>query len=137
MAETPSAPPEARGKTVLERLLGAIERTGNALPHPASLFAILAALVVAASGLASWAGLEVTHPGTGEPVRPVSLLSLEGFHRMLTEAVKNFTAFAPLGTVLVAMLGMGVMESSGLIGTALRLLVISAPRRLLTAVIVF
>jgi aminobenzoyl-glutamate transport protein len=56
---------------------------------------------------------------------------------MLTEAVRNFTGFAPLGTVLVAMLGMGVMESSGLIGTALRLLVMSAPPRALTLVIVF
>ncbi len=39
-------------------------------------------------------------------------------------------------TVLVALLGIGVAESSGLIGTALRLLVISAPRRSLTFVIV-
>jgi aminobenzoyl-glutamate transport protein len=51
--------------------------------------------------------------------------------------VTNFTGFAPLGTVLVALLGIGVAESSGLIGSALRLLVLSAPRRLLTAVIVF
>ena len=51
--------------------------------------------------------------------------------------VTNFTSFAPLGTVLVAMLGIGVMESSGLIGAALRLLVLSAPNRLLTFVIVF
>lgn len=130
-----TAPAPAPGR--LERTLATIERIGNALPHPASLFAILAAIVVLTSGITSWMGLEVTHPGTGEAVRPVSLLSLEGFHRMLTEAVKNFTGFAPLGTVLVAMLGMGVMESSGLIGTTLRLLVISAPPRLLTMVIVF
>ena len=50
--------------------------------------------------------------------------------------VGNFTGFAPLGTVLVAMLGIGVMEASGLIGAALRLLVLSAPQRLLTFVIV-
>jgi aminobenzoyl-glutamate transport protein len=136
-ASMPHPHPPTAPKGRLERLLGTIERVGNALPHPASLFAILAAIVVLASGVGSWLGLEVTHPGTGEPVRPVSLLSLEGFHRILTEAVRNFTGFAPLGTVLVAMLGMGVMESSGLIGTALRLLVISAPPRLLTGVIVF
>jgi len=55
---------------------------------------------------------------------------------MLTEMVNNFTGFAPLGTVLVAMLGIGVAERSGLIGAALRLLVLSAPRSLLTFVIV-
>jgi aminobenzoyl-glutamate transport protein len=118
-------------------LLGFIEKVGNALPHPASLFAILAALVVVASAVASRLGLEVTHPGTGELVRPVSLLTLPGLHRMLTGLVTNFTSFAPLGTVLVAMLGIGVMEASGLIGTGLRLLVLSAPPRLLTFVIVF
>ena len=116
--------------------LGAIERVGNALPHPATLFALLAVLVVIVSGLAAQAGLEVTHPGTGEIVRPVSLVSIEGMHRMLTEMVANFTGFAPLGVVLVAMLGIGVMESSGLIAAALRLLVLSAPPRLLTFVIV-
>ena len=50
--------------------------------------------------------------------------------------ISNFTGFAPLVTVLVAMLGIGVAEGSGSIGTALRLVVISAPKRLLTFVIV-
>jgi aminobenzoyl-glutamate transport protein len=117
--------------------LGFVERAGNLLPHPATLFAILAALVVVASGIAARFGLEVTHPGTGEAVRPVSLMTLAGLHRMLTGLVTNFTSFAPLGTVLVAMLGIGVMEGSGLVGTALRLLVLKAPPRLLTFVIVF
>jgi aminobenzoyl-glutamate transport protein len=131
-------------KSILERLrrvpdllLGFVERAGNVLPHPATLFAMLALGVVVASGIAAQLGLEVTHPGTGETIRPVSLLSLAGLHRMLTEMVTNFTSFAPLGTVLVAMLGIGVMEGSGLIGSGLRLLVLSAPARLLTFVIVF
>jgi aminobenzoyl-glutamate transport protein len=118
-------------------LLGVIEHGGNALPHPASLFAILAGVVIVASGIAASTGLEVIHPGTGETIRPVSLLSLSGLHRILTEMVTNFTSFAPLGTVLVAMLGIGVMEGSGLISSALRLLVLSAPAHLLTFVIVF
>ena len=116
--------------------LGTIERVGNALPHPATLFAILALLTIVVSGLAAAAGIEAAHPGTGETIRPVSLLTLAGLHRIVTEMVGNFTGFAPLGTVLVAMLGIGVMEASGLIGAALRLLVLSAPQRLLTFVIV-
>ena len=94
-------------------------------------------MVIVASGIAASTGLEVIHPGTGEIIRPVSLLSLAGLHRILTQMVTNFTCFAPLGTVLVAMLGIGVMEGSGLIGSVLRLLVLSAPPRLLTFVIVF
>jgi aminobenzoyl-glutamate transport protein len=50
--------------------------------------------------------------------------------------VTNFTGFAPLGTVLVSMLGIGIAEGSGLIGAVLRVLVLSAPQRLLTYVIV-
>ena len=117
--------------------LTAVERGGNALPHPATLFAILALVIVVLSGFAAGTGLEVIHPGTGETIRPVSLLSVEGLHRILVEMVTNFTSFAPLGTVLVSMLGIGVMEASGFIAAGLRLLVLSAPKRLLTFVIVF
>jgi aminobenzoyl-glutamate transport protein len=119
------------------RLLALIERAGNALPHPATLFAIMACLVIVVSAVAAMFDLSVVHPGTGAIVRPVSLLSVEGLHRILTEMVSNFTGFAPLGTVLVAMLGIAVAEGSGLIGAALKLIVVAAPRRLLTAAIVF
>jgi aminobenzoyl-glutamate transport protein len=118
-------------------LLGFIEYAGNLLPHPGTLFAILSLAVIVASGIAAQFGLAVTHPGTGETIQPVSLLSIDGLHRILTEMVTNFTSFAPLGTVLVAMLGIGVMEGSGFIGSGLRLLVLSAPPHLLTFVIVF
>ncbi len=125
------------GQTALiTRLLGAIERVGNALPHPATLFAGLALLVVLLSGLFKWLNISATHPSTGEVIAPVSLLSLYGLHRILTEMVTNFTSFAPLGTVLVAMLGLGIAERSGLIGAALRLVVLSAPRSLLTFLVV-
>jgi aminobenzoyl-glutamate transport protein len=129
---TPPARP-----TRLATALGFIETAGNALPHPATLFAILALLVVLLSGIAPWFDLTVTHPGTGKPVQPVSLMSVAGLHRMMTEMVSNFAGFAPLGTVLVAMLGIAVAEGSGLIGAALKLVVLSAPPRLLTAATVF
>ena len=70
-------------------------------------------------------------------IQPVSLLSVEGLHRILTGLVTNFTSFAPLGTVLVALIGIGVAEASGLIGAAMRLLVLKSPRSLLTPVVVF
>ncbi len=125
------------GSRILSRSLGLIERGGNALPHPATLFAIMALLIIIISGIAAQFNLVVTHPGTGKQIEAVSLLSITGLHRILTEMVTNFTSFAPLGTVLVALLGIGVAEGTGLIGAALKLLVISAPKRLLTAVIVF
>ncbi len=125
------------GMQLLSRSLGIIERIGNALPHPGTLFGLMALSVVILSGIAVQFDIDVTHPGTGETVRPINLVSIEGLHRILTSMVRNFTGFAPLGTVLVALLGIGVAQGSGLIATTLRLLVLSAPKRLLTFVIVF
>jgi aminobenzoyl-glutamate transport protein len=124
-------------RTAVERFLSFVERTGNLLPHPATLFAGFAALVVVLSWVVARFDVSVVHPGTGAVVTPFNLLSAEGLHMILTKMVTNFTGFAPLGTVLVALLGIGVAEGSGLIGAALRVVVLAAPKRLLTFVIVF
>jgi aminobenzoyl-glutamate transport protein len=129
--------PSPPRRTPLERALALVERAGNALPHPATLFMLAALGVVVLSAVVAALGISVTHPGTGKTITPVSLLTVEGLHRMITSLVSNFTGFAPLGTVLVAMLGIGVAEGSGLIGAALKRLVLAAPRRLLTFTIVF
>jgi aminobenzoyl-glutamate transport protein len=123
--------------TAIDRFLGIIEKVGNALPHPATLFAGFALLVVLLSWVAAQFDISVVHPGTGETVTPFNLMSAKGLHMILEKMVVNFTAFAPLGTVLVALLGIGIAEGSGLIGTVLRLVVLSSPKKLLTFVIVF
>jgi len=119
------------------RFLSVVEKLGNALPHPATLFAGFALLVVVLSWLVSLTNISVLHPGTGETVLPFNLISAEGLDMILSKMVTNFTGFAPLGTVLVALLGIGIAEGSGLIGTVLRLIVLSSPKKLLTFVIVF
>ncbi|MBA3885535.1 MAG: AbgT family transporter [Acidobacteria bacterium] len=135
MPNTPT--PAAARPTILSRFLTIVERGGNALPHPATLFAIMALLVILVSAIAAQFDMAVIHPGTGQTIQPVSLLTVEGLHRIMTGLVGNFTGFAPLGTVLVAMLGIAVAEGSGLIGAGLRLLVLGAPRPLLTFAVVF
>ncbi len=124
-------------RSAVDRFLSVIERLGNALPHPATLFASFAALVVLLSWVAAQFNLSVVHPGTGEIITPVNLVSAKGLHMILEKMVVNFTSFAPLGTVLVALLGIGIAEGSGLIGTLLRKIVLAAPKQLLTIVIVF
>lgn len=119
------------------RLLGGIERVGNKLPHPGALFALFAVVIIFLSWIVSMLGATAIHPGTGETIEAVNLMSRNGLHLIITHMVTNFTSFAPLGTVLVALLGIGIAESSGLMSTGLRLLVISAPRKLLTFAIVF
>lgn len=130
--------PTATGKkSAIDRFLTIVEKGGNALPHPATLFAILALCVVLLSWIASQFSLSVPHPTTGQEITPVNLLSVAGLQRILGSLVSNFTSFAPLGTVLVSLIGIGVAEHSGLIGAALRKLVLTAPRFLLTPVMVF
>jgi aminobenzoyl-glutamate transport protein len=132
-----NATEQAGKKSLFYRALDVIEVVGNTLPHPATLFAALALVVALLSGLFDLVHVAVRHPGTGEIVRAVSLLNGDGLRRIVTNLVRNFTNFAPLGTVLVALLGIGIAEASGLINAGLRALVLSAPRKLLTMVVVF
>lgn len=125
------------GNNLFNKFLSYVEKAGNALPHPAIIFALFAVSVIFLSGVADFLGWQAIHPSTKEVISPVNLLSRHGLHMILKDMVTNFTGFAPLGVVLVAMLGIGIAESSGLIGTVIRLLVISAPSRLLTMIIVF
>jgi aminobenzoyl-glutamate transport protein len=122
---------------ILKQLLNWTERVGNALPHPATLFALFALTSLIMSAIGHTLGWEVIHPATEQIIRPVNLLSHDGIHRILLEMVDNFTSFAPLGIVLVAMLGIGIAEQSGLINAVIRLLVLNSPKHLLTFVIVF
>jgi aminobenzoyl-glutamate transport protein len=121
----------------LTRALDRVERIGNALPDPITLFVILSLMVVAASWLATVVGLSAPHPSSGETITPVNLASAAGVRRMLTEGVRNFTAFPPLGLVIVVVIGIGVAERSGLVVAALRRLLAATPPALLTATLVF
>ncbi len=125
------------GKTFLEALLDRIERWGNKLPHPFNLFLLFAVAVLVVSWASHSLGLSVVHPLTGKPIAAVNLLDRQGIQNIITRAVSNFTGFAPLGTVLVAMIGVGVAERSGLFSAALQGLVRSVPQWLLSAALVF
>lgn len=123
--------------TFSTRAFKAVEKAGNALPHPAALFGIFALLTLVLSWVGHtfhWGGI---NPASGKPVEVVNLISKEGLHRILLEMVNNYTSFAPLGIVMVALLGIGVAESSGLMKTAINALVLKAPRNMITFIIVF
>lgn len=121
----------------LARVLDTVEAVGNRLPDTLTLFVLLAVIIVVASWLCAHAGVSVLHPRDGSLITATNLLNRDGVRRMFTEAVKNFTGFAPLGTVLVAMIGMGLAERTGLLEVSLRALVGNIPARLLTVTVVF
>jgi aminobenzoyl-glutamate transport protein len=118
-------------------ILNAVERAGNRLPDPVTIFLILIGVVMIASVIATFAGLNAVHPLTGETVTAQNLLSGENIRRLLIEMPDTFTSFHPLGMVLVVMIGAGIAERAGLFGAGLRQLVKGIPGILLTPTLVF
>ena len=123
--------------------LNRVERVGNRLPDPSTLFALGTLVVMLLSQLAVWLGWSVTRTLerdgalVAEPIRPVSLLDADGIWWLLSNLVKNFVEFPPLGLVLVGLLGIGVAERSGLLPVLLRRLLAAAPGSLLVPMTVF
>lgn len=90
------------------------------MPHPATMFFLLTLAVILFSWIFDIYGLSVLQPQSGTEIRVQSLLSPEGIRWMLRNAVSNFTGFAPLGMVIVAMFGIGVAQHSGFINACIR-----------------
>ena len=136
MKEPKQEMPLPEKRSIPLRLLDRIEKTGNRLPHPATLFAIFAFLVAITSDIIARLNITAIHPGTGKLVEAVSMLNADGLRFIYSKATENFVHFPPLGIVLVAMIGIGVAEGSGLISALLRHLVTAAPKRLVTAAVI-
>lgn len=66
-----------------------------------------------------------------------SLLTSEGWYWLLSSMESNFLGFAPLGVVLLGMLGIGPMERVGLISALLRAALSRVPGLLLTPAMIF
>ena len=124
-------------ENISNKFIGAIERGGNALPHPAALFGIFGLITILVSGLGHLLGWNGLNPATGETVGVINLVSKDGLHRIILGMVDSYTGFAPLGIVMVALLGISVADRSGLINTAISAVIQRAPARSMTFIIVF
>lgn len=118
--------------TFVTRALDKIERVGNKLPDPAIIFLISMLIVWVLSALLSDVSFSTIDPRTQAPVVVNNLLTGAAMADLLSRMVGIFTGFAPLGVVLVAMLGVGVAEHSGFINAGLKRMLDSTPKALLT-----
>lgn len=131
--------------TLFGRFLNLVEAVGNRLPHPITMFALFALAIVLLSGILSALGVyavgEVIDSSTleasEETVTVVSLMNRQGLAYMLTHMVSNFTGFAPLGVVLVTMLGVGFAEGSGYLEALLKKAVSVTPEAVVTPMLIF
>lgn len=119
------------------KALDAVERIGNKLPDPAILFFYLLVFVWVLSAILSPFDFGKVHPLDGSSLNVNNLLTGTEMANFLSSMVKTFVLFAPLGIVLVAMLGVGVAEHSGWINAGLKKLLNFTPKKLLTPMLIF
>lgn len=132
-------------KGFILRALDTVERVGNALPNPATLFLILTVITIIISVICGSMGVSVSYESidtaSGEivekTVQAVNLMSPDSIRHMVTTVVGNFTGFFALGTVFTIILGVGVADGTGFMSALLRKVAASTPKHLVTAVVVF
>jgi aminobenzoyl-glutamate transport protein len=157
MSATAFSDAAPKGGGFTERALAWVEKAGNRVPNPAILFLGLIVVVIVLSQVLDWANVGVTHQiaehaASGPPddltdrggyqlktehIEAKGLLTVGGIAFMFTTFVSNFLGFAAVGVILVAMIGVGVAEYSGLIGALIRKLVAISSPASLTYIIVF
>jgi len=140
-----TAPNDAAPRGVMQRFLDVVERVGNKVPHPVLLFVGLTAAVVVVSALLAAMGVSVTQEridgATGQIVTTTiearSLLSVDGIRFIYASVIPSFMGFTAVGLIIVAMIGVGVAEESGLIRALIRKLVAVSPGWALAYILVF
>ncbi|GLI56387.1 aminobenzoyl-glutamate transporter [Propionigenium maris DSM 9537] len=131
----------SRGR--IQKFLNIVETGGNKLPNPIIMFFYFTVITYVLSLVMAKLGVEVSYETleNGSIVEKttgvVNLMSVEGIRNLFTKAIPNFTGHPALGTILIAMLGVGVAEKSGLIDALIKKIVLGVPAALVTPVVIF
>ncbi|WP_323704158.1 AbgT family transporter [Mammaliicoccus sp. Dog046] len=123
--------------SLVNRFLNLIEKVGNRLPDPSILFFFLCAGLIVLSWFISLFDIKVKNPGSGKTIEVTNLISREGFSKIISESITNFSEFPALGLVLAVMLGIGVAEKTGYFDKLMILVVQKAPRKIIVPIIIF
>jgi len=130
---------------MMKRVLDFVEKAGNKVPHPAMIFLSLMVIVIVLSHVLHLFGASVNQ----QVIDPVtdkvqtstivarSLITTEGIRFIYTSVIPNFMSFTAVGLIIVAMIGVGVAEASGLIQALIRKLVAISPAWAIGYILVF
>jgi len=129
-------------RNLMVRFLDGVEWLGNKLPDPVVLFLIGIVVVWGLSSYLSNLSFTELDPrllpeGIEKPIQIKNMLSGEQFATLLANMVREYVTFAPLGLVLVALLGVGVAEHAGFINALLKSMLDVTPKILLTPMVIF
>ena len=114
-----------------------LERAGNKLPNPAILFLIFFMVLALCSYVLQLAGVTAVNLKTNEIIHIRSLISAEGLDWLLTNLIKNYINFPPLGMIIVLTFGLGVASETGLLQTLIHHSMHNIPRKYVTLAVVF
>lgn len=112
-----------------------IEVVGNKLPHPFWMFVWISIFIVITSAITSYFSVSATQPGTGAEIAARNIVTGDGLRWFLQNLVTNFAHFAPLGLVLVMLMGVSIAEQSGLLTLIMRNIAFATPKRIIFPVI--
>ncbi|MCF2639175.1 AbgT family transporter [Fusobacterium varium] len=127
------------------KALDVVERVGNGLPHPTTMFIIFTLILIAVSYVAAKMGVKVSYETYDNATKSlvtketavVNLLSPNSIRFMYTSVISNFTSFIALGTVFTIIMGVGVADGSGFMAAVLKKIVAVTPRKAVTATVIF
>lgn len=120
------------------------EKIKNIKYHPALVFLILTLIVMIISSVGGILNLETSYytvnPVTGnlesQAVVINNLFNRTGIQYLISSMLSNFTTFAPLGTIILGLMGVGVAYKSGFLNTLYKMIAKKIPRKILTFLVV-
>lgn len=118
-----------------QKFLNGVERVGNKLPHPFTMFVGLTVIIVVIAQLLD--GFTVNVPGSSDQAVVVGLMNADGFRWFVKNILANFIGFPPFKTVLVTMLGVAVADKTGLFEALSKRFLLKMPGSMLTMAIIF
>ena len=112
--------------------------------HPALLLFILTIIIMVISSVGSILNLETTYYNvnsvTGELETQIvtinNLFNRTGLQYLVSNMINNFISFAPLGTLIVGLMGVGVAYKSGFLNAFFKMITKDKPKKLFTFLVV-
>ena len=112
--------------------------------HPALLLFVLTIIIMIVSSVGSILNLETTYYNvnavTGELETQVvtinNLFNRTGLQYLVSNMLSNFTNFAPLGTLILGLMGVGAAYKSGFLNSFFKMITKDKPRKLFTFLVV-
>lgn len=117
--------------------LKGLERVGNKLPNPAILFLLFFIVLALLSYVCQVLGLSAVNPKSDEIIHIKSLISAEGLDWLLSNMVKNYISFPPLGMIIVLTFGLGVASETGFLQVLIRHSMHNIPKQYVTFAVIF